>query len=1209
MYFFYRLSRVVIWGLSLWIVMSSTAWAEGYYQFDSSKNYAYGLGSDTTVFIHTQDNDDYILIYLCEKNSEFPNYYPVKAAVYDTKLVNGQYVKNNFLVSLKSYKENIKCDHMDKGLHTSKAMKYRVSGEGVYAVELNGTDHPSGVENQVYYKRWDFYAVGNNNLHGKVYPSRVHGNIFSYKWSVKSPGKDGTQEHTSNRLYSPVPGGFENTNYVWALDLQEIAGEKFNILANAIGVDPAQAVEGHSVFGKSVPIEGNSTTEKYPLYLSYPKRANPAAPPRESDLIDTDFRFEVDDSDVLSPDGDDQGETGEFSFSPNIEGTYTVTVDTNLDGVFDSRDTIFYGEVPLAENEKVIWDGTNNEGAVVPNAFYQAKLDLRIGEYHVVLGDVETSGGGSDPLCIPDEQPVGYERVDSSETQNDEQDGLTILQATLDGNLIGTQIYWDDETFLYGSSILPDGVGSNTDPTGQHRHTWGCFALDSGLGNDAFIDTYTYGRSKEFYTSLTVAAKNDPPSIEDETFTVSEDSLPGLFLGKLTAEDVNGDLLKFSIISGNPGSIFMLDGDSGEITLNGSLDADTISQYQFEVEVTDLANTAVATVTVNVSNINEPPIISGVPETTVDQESEYEFVPIAEDPDGDELTFSVLRLPSWAQFSSATGAISGTPGQGDVGVHQNIVISVSSTGFDAVALPPFDIEVIDINIPPEAADDSATVREELTVTFAVLNNDIDKDGDVLTVENVGTPANGSATLQSDNMISYTPDKGFVGTDSFVYSINDGHGESSSALVTVEVTEKVRPDQIKTSGGGGSLGWSTLVFILGVLIASLLPPGVSASSLEKRGKWFLYGDLGSARGDSSKSKYNRELQDISIDGQVTKVDDDRSTWDLGLGYRVNRWFSVELGYADLNDIELQATINQYGSGSGFGLEPPPSEISLEQLTDRVRSIHPESGKGMTYNVVADFELSKHWNLMGKFGYFDWRGTYKTYFDGRQATGETDSGFDPFYAIGVRYQLSSRWDLALQWRRFDFSRESSDDLSLGVRWYPFVENKSMHKVSSVPVINNPVQVKEPDIVDTDQDGVNDDIDACPNTAAGVSVDESGCKLLKKVNLKIEFKTASYEVPSNHYPEVEALAFYLKEEKNARVLIKGHTDNVGSKAFNLDLSLRRARAVEDILVRHFGIDVRRVTSKGFGESEPVADNTTPESRARNRRVMAVVIDNPKE
>jgi hypothetical protein len=109
-----------------------------------------------------------------------------------------------------------------------------------------------------------------------------------------------------------------------------------------------------------------------------------------------------------------------------------------------------------------------------------------------------------------------------------------------------------------------------------------------------------------------------------------------------------------------------------------------------------------------------------------------------------------------------------------------------------------DVEITGIplpcNRPPVANDDTASTTEQEPVTIAVLANDTDPDGDTLTVTGVTQPADGSAVVNGDGTITYTPDPGFVGTDDFTYSISDGTS-TSTARVTVTVGPRPNADPV------------------------------------------------------------------------------------------------------------------------------------------------------------------------------------------------------------------------------------------------------------------------------------------------------------------------------------------------------------------------------------------------------------------------------
>jgi len=100
------------------------------------------------------------------------------------------------------------------------------------------------------------------------------------------------------------------------------------------------------------------------------------------------------------------------------------------------------------------------------------------------------------------------------------------------------------------------------------------------------------------------------------------------------------------------------------------------------------------------------------------------------------------------------------------------------------------ITVAPVNDPPTAQDDAASTVEETAVTINVLANDSDPDGDTLAVAALTQPANGSATLNADQSITYAPDSGFTGTDAFTYTAADGNGGEDTATVTVTVNPAV-----------------------------------------------------------------------------------------------------------------------------------------------------------------------------------------------------------------------------------------------------------------------------------------------------------------------------------------------------------------------------------------------------------------------------------
>ncbi len=105
---------------------------------------------------------------------------------------------------------------------------------------------------------------------------------------------------------------------------------------------------------------------------------------------------------------------------------------------------------------------------------------------------------------------------------------------------------------------------------------------------------------------------------------------------------------------------------------------------------------------------------------------------------------------------------------------------------------------------------------------------------------------------------------------------------------------------------------------------------------------------------------------------------------------------------------------------------------------------------------------------------------------------------------------------------------------------------------------------------------------------------------------FESNRSEIKKESEPELDRLGEIMKANKNLEVAIEGHTDNVGKNADNIALSLARATAVADYITKKFGIEPNRLRVEGKGEEAPVVENSTAESRAKNRRVVFRILKN---
>lgn len=143
------------------------------------------------------------------------------------------------------------------------------------------------------------------------------------------------------------------------------------------------------------------------------------------------------------------------------------------------------------------------------------------------------------------------------------------------------------------------------------------------------------------------------------------------------------------------------------------------------------------------------------------------------------------------------------------------------------------------------------------------------------------------------------------------------------------------------------------------------------------------------------------------------------------------------------------------------------------------------------------------------------------------------------------------------------------------------------------------------DSDADGVADDADHCPNSLPYVKHDAAGCmqpgQTLRLYDVTFDNGTAVLTPSARE--ELTPIVLALRGQPGLRIRIDGHTDSLGDADLNRELSRERADAVATYFVLQ-GIATQRISTRGFGESRPVAPNGTAEGRARNRRIEVVLL-----
>lgn len=289
-------------------------------------------------------------------------------------------------------------------------------------------------------------------------------------------------------------------------------------------------------------------------------------------------------------------------------------------------------------------------------------------------------------------------------------------------------------------------------------------------------------------------------------------------------------------------------------------------------------------------------------------------------------------------------------------------------------------------------------------------------------------------------------------------------------------------------------------------------------------------------------------------------DDSFTFGLRVAKNLSEdWWldQIELGY------DYQDSVGLHGLSDKPGAEKPD-----------VHSYFVNVVKDL-YHFNDDFKL---YGLAG-LGYMD----YSSKVGGE----DYDDGFGQ-YGLGLKYYYTDNFATKLEVRDAISFHEADHTMfyTLG-----FAADIGKRFADPEPVAQ---------VGDEDGDGVLDDVDRCPGTPAGVVVDEFGCEKIIRLDLGVNFAFDSAKIKPEAMGEIRKVSDFLNEHPDYSVVLEGHTDSKGSEAYNQKLSEKRAAAVADALVS-LGVSSDRISSVGFGESQPIADNSTAAGRAKNRRVDA--------
>ncbi|MBZ2189929.1 OmpA family protein [Alcanivorax sp. JB21] len=336
------------------------------------------------------------------------------------------------------------------------------------------------------------------------------------------------------------------------------------------------------------------------------------------------------------------------------------------------------------------------------------------------------------------------------------------------------------------------------------------------------------------------------------------------------------------------------------------------------------------------------------------------------------------------------------------------------------------------------------------------------------------------------------------------------------------------------------------FLTGCLLAAMLPAQAGQG-------FYLGGALGWAMTDIDSATVMERMAAAGIPGTAQVEDEDRLAGKVLAGYGW-RYLLLEGAYVHLDtpDSDFQNV----------------GAISVDDLGD----VAPASGNGAEVALLARYPFTDHMSLWLRGGLFHWE------YSLRAQTRKRFTGTDPTWGAGLEWRSPGPWRMRLGWDRYQVGPDDTDLISLALVRYvgrgPAATDQRVAEPlpEPAPVASpmSPPSAPEPDTAP--------DTHAFPFTI-GV----------------LTFHFGEREPTTT---ELDQIVTYLDRHSEARVIVRGHTDNQGPEEYNEQLALGRARAVAALLMGQ-GIAAERLRVSGAGSREPLADNDTPEGRALNRRV----------
>nr|WP_315481052.1 OmpA family protein [uncultured Undibacterium sp.] len=372
-----------------------------------------------------------------------------------------------------------------------------------------------------------------------------------------------------------------------------------------------------------------------------------------------------------------------------------------------------------------------------------------------------------------------------------------------------------------------------------------------------------------------------------------------------------------------------------------------------------------------------------------------------------------------------------------------------------------------------------------------------------------------------------------------------------------------------------------IALLGLVSCALLmSTGANAQSLYPDNKtkqwstssWYIGAGIGQSRASIDDQRLIRSLMDNGASSVQFSMDERDTAYKLYLGKQLNENFALEGGYFNLGNSNFSALTNP-------------------------GSLHGQVGlQGANLDLIGRVHFTERFSMLANIGMHYTEA--KTYFSGDRLyaitnPNSTERKLNGKVGLGLEYQLTQALALRGQVERYRVNnriqnRGDVDFYSIGLVYklgQPAPER-------SIPyVAPTPAPMPEPLVITETRP-------AAPVVAAPEPVSE-------KINFSAEalFDFDQSIVKQDGKNALDQMLDSLKNMNTEVMVTVGHTDSIGNDEYNQALSIRRAEAVRAYLISR-GIGADRVYTEGKGEAQPIADNTSNEGRAKNRRVIVEVV-----